>query len=430
MPSRAEIRGGFETVLRVLSIAVLAWMFWVSLERGRAEQVVSARSGNIGAALRDWSASGIAPDRASIQLDSTPSATDRDWMRALDAAGTRVQWRGNLPAAAISVQPVASPRGGIRVLAASPAANRISVEDDLGLIEGATAHSGGASFEIPSSSGNLVARVGGTHAVADPSDSIRIGRVLVIGGAGWESKFVVAALEEAGWKVDAEMRVAPTVDVTQGSISPIDTSRYSAIIALDGAAASRASDIIRYVSSGGGLILSGAAGSLEAFVSVRPGATGTVQTPSSLEGEPGSATLKSLPVVPIVALRSDAVRLESRDGVTTSAARRHNQGRVLQDGHIDTWRWRMSGGDNSPAEHRAWWTKTVSSVAYAPVVQPAEVANDNAPVTRLIAALGPQSQTGPTFASQAGSISLWLLFAILSLSLLAEWTSRRLRGSR
>ena len=178
------------------------------------------------------------------------------------------------------------------------------------------------------------------------------------------------------------------------------------------------------------MILSGAAGSLEAFVSVRPGATGTVQIPSSLEGEPGSATLKSLPVVPIVALRSDAVRLESRDGVTTSAARRHNQGRVLQDGRIDTWRWRMSGGDNSPAEHRAWWTKTVSSVAYAPVVQPAEVANDNAPVTRLIAALGPQSQTGPTFASQAGSISLWLLFAILSLSLLAEWTSRRLRGSR
>jgi hypothetical protein len=241
---------------------------------------------------------------------------------------------------------------------------------------------------------------------------------------------VVAALEEAGWKVDADMRVAPTVDVTQGPISPIDTSRYSAIIALDGTAASRASDIIRYVSSGGGLILGGTSGSLDAFASVRPGATGNVQTPSALEGEPGSATLKSLPVLPIVALRSDAVKLESRDGVTTSAARRQIEGRVLQDGHIDTWRWRMSGGDNSPAEHREWWTKAVSSVAYAPVVRRAEVFNDNAPVTRLIAALGPQSQTSPSLASHARSISLWLLFAILSLSLLGEWTSRRLRGSR
>jgi len=430
MPSRAEIRGGFESVLRVASLAILAWMFWISLERGRAEQVVSARSGNIEAALRDWSASGMAPDRASVQLDSTPSPTERDWMRALDAAGTRVEWRGKLPAGAISVQAVASPRGGIRALAASPSANRISLEDELGVIEGANAHSGGASFEIPSSSGNLVARIGGTRAVADPADSISIGRVLVIGGAGWESKFVVAALEEGGWKVDADMRVAPTVDVIQGSISPIDTSRYTAIVALDGAAASRASDIIRYVSSGGGLILGGTSGSLDAFASVRPGATGNVQTPSALEGEPGSATLKSLPVLPIVTLRTDAVRLESRDGVTASAARRHNQGRILQDGHIDTWRWRMSGGANSPAEHREWWTNAVSSVAYAPVVRRAEVSSDNAPVTRLIAALGPASQTRPTFASQARSISLWLLFAILSLSLLSEWASRRLRGSR
>ena len=90
MPSRAEIRGGFESVLRVASLAILAWMFWMSLERGRAEQVVSARSGNIEAALRDWSASGMAPDRASVQLDSTLSPTERDWMRALYAAGTRV----------------------------------------------------------------------------------------------------------------------------------------------------------------------------------------------------------------------------------------------------------------------------------------------------------------------------------------------------
>lgn len=430
MPSRAEIRGTLESALRVVSIAILAWMLWLSLDRTPNKQVVSARSGNLSIAVWEWSAAGIPPDRASVQLDSTPGPIDRDWLRALASAGTRVSWKGNLPAAAVAAHAVASPQGGIRVLTAAPTANRVSVEDDLGLIEGANAHAGGAIFDIPSASGSLVAKAGATRATADAPDSVRVGRVLVIGRAGWESKFVTAALEEAGWKVDANMRVAPAVDVTQGSISPIDTSRYSAVVALDGTAASRASDIARYVSSGGGLILAGTAGSVEAFASLRPGSTGAVQTPSALEGEPGAASLRSLALVPIASLRSDAIRLESRDGVTAIAARRHNSGRVLQAGYVETWRWRMGGGDSSPAEHREWWTRAVSSVAYAPVVREAVVTNDNAPVARLVAAIGPSSQTTSSLATHARSISLWLLAAALAISLLGEWASRRLRGAR
>ena len=381
-------------------------------------------------ALRSWSTAGIAPDRASIQLDSTPAPVSRDWMKALAHSGTQVSWKGSLPATAVSVQPIASPRGGLRVLSAAPNANRITVSDDLGLIEGASAHAGGASFEVPSSSGDIVATAGGSKATSDQTDSIRIGRVLVIGGAGWEAKFVVAALEEEGWKVDADMRVAPSVDVTQGSTASIDTARYSAVIALDGTAASRASDISRYVSSGGGLILAGTATSLEAFAGLKAGGTGNVQTASILEAEPGTATLKSLALIPIVSLRSDAIRLESRDGAIASAARRHNSGRVLQVGYVDTWRWRMSGGDRGPSDHREWWTKAISSVAYAPVVREAAMRKDNAPVARLIEALGPQSQATTSLASHARSISLWLLFAILSLSIIGEWASRRLRGQR
>jgi len=430
MPSRAEVRGGFEGVLRVVSIAILAWLLWKSLDRTRSDQVVSARSSNIAAALRDWSRAGIAPDRAAIRLDSAPGPMERDWMRAVGHSGTRVQWNGNLPAIAIAAQPIASPRGGIRALAAAPNSNRVSIEDDLGLIEGANAHAGGASFDIPVASGNFVAAVGATKATADPVDSIRIGRVLVIGTAGWESKFVTAALEEEGWRVDADIRVAPSVAVTQGTLAPIDTSRYSAVIALDGAAALRASDISRYVSSGGGLILAGAAGSLEAFSPLRAGTIGNVQTPSVLESEPGSLTRKSLSVVPIAVLKPDAVRLESAGGITTTAARRHNQGRVLQEGYLETWRWRMSGGDRSPSEHREWWTKAVASVAYAPVVRAGPVINDNAPVTRLVEALGPASQTTTSLTSNARSISLWLLASALGLFLLAEWLSRRLRGAR
>ncbi len=417
-------------MLRVASIAILAWMLWKSLDRTHSDQVVSARSATLSASLHRWSRDGIAPDRASLQLDSAPIPAERDWLRALDHSGTRVEWKGNLAASAVAAQPIASPRGGIRALAAAPNANRVSIEDDLGLIEGANAHSGGATFDIPVASGNLVAKVGGTKSTADPVDSIRLGRVLVIGSAGWESKFVTAALEEDGWRVDADIRVAPAVAVTQGSLASIDTARYSAVIVLDGAAASRASDIARYVSSGGGLVLAGAAGSLEAFSALRAGTPGNVQTPSVLEGEPGSLTRKSLAVIPIASLKPDAIRLESEGGITTAAARRHNQGRVLQEGYLETWRWRMSGGDNSPLDHREWWTKAVASVAYAPVVRPAAVTNDNAPIARLVEALGQASQTTTSLASNAGSISLWLLASALGLFLLAEWLSRRLRGAR
>ena len=431
MPSRADVRAAIETALRALGITILALMLWLSLDRGRPERVVSARSANLGPALRDWSSSGLAPDRVSLQLDRTPTPAHRDWIRALSHANTDLTWRGSLPLAAVSVAPVPSPRGGITVLAAAPSANRVSIEDDLGLIEGENAFRGGTRFLVPSASGSVIAKVGGTTARASLPDSVRIGRVLVIGSASWETKFVTAALEEDGWKVDADIRVAPGASVTQGASSQIDTARYSAVVALDGSAASRGSDIARYAASGGGVVLAGTTASLEAFASIRAGAVGRVQSPSATEGEPGSVTAASLSSSPIVGLRPDAIPLTSENGFVVSAARRHVAGRVLQTGYIDTWRWRMSGGANSPAEHREEWTRAVASVAYAPTVRSSALATDDAPIAGLVAALGPSSQQrGQTLASAAGSISLWLLFAILSLSLLGEWASRRMRGSR
>lgn len=430
MPSRAEIRGTLELALRATSIAILGWMLWLSLDSGRPELAVSAHSANLASALRDWSSAGVAPDRVAIRLDSTPSRVERDWMRALGHSGSSVSWSGNLPASAVAVHPVASPRGGLTVLVAAPSANRVTIEDELGLIEGATAAGGGALFGVPSAVGRVLAKVGSTRARAVTADSIRLGRVLVLGNAGWESKFVTSALEEAGWKVDAVMRVAPSVAVTQGALSVIDTSRYSAVVALDGSAVSQSSEIRRYVASGGGLVLGGATGSLDAFASLRAGVAGRVQTPSVLDAQPGSTTLESLSLLPIGSLRRDAVRLDVRRGATAAAARRHGSGRVVQQGYIDTWRWRMSGGDNAPAAHREWWTRLVSSVAYAPIVRSADETADNAPNARLIEALGPPSRPSASLATAAGSISLWLLFAILSISLLGEWASRRLRGLR
>ena len=431
MPSRADVRAGIETALRALSIAILGLMLWLSLDRGRPEEVVTARSANLGPALRDWSQAGIGADRASIQLDRNPTPAHRDWIRALSRSGTTVSWRGDLPAAAVSVQPVPSPRGGFTVLAAAPRANRVSIEDDLGLIEGETAANGGAKFLVPIATGNVVAKSGGTEARAAMPDSVRVGRVLVIGSANWETKFVTAALEEDGWKVDTEMRVAPGVDVTQGGPAQLDTAKYSAVIALDASAVARAADIARYAASGGGVVLAGATGGLDAFASIRAGTVGRIQSPSATESEPGSIKITSLPVAPVTALRADAIRLTTENGAVVSAARRHWSGRILQTGYTDTWRWRMSGANDAPAQHREWWTHAVASVAYAPPIRHSAMATDNAPSAQLVATLGPPSQQpGPTLASAAGSISLWLLFAILSLSLLGEWASRRLRGWR
>lgn len=420
-----------EAVLRAVSIALLAWMLWLSLDRGKPETVASARSANLGAALRAWASAGTAPDKISIQLDSTPVPRDRDWLAALRSAGSGVSWSGDLPAAGVDVQPVASPRGGLTVLTAAPSAARINLVDDVGALDTADARGGGARFAIPSASGIVRAKVGGTTASARDADSVQIKRVLVIGNAGWESKFVVAALEEDGWKVDAQLRVAPGISVTQGSINPIDTSRYAAVVALDVSAGSHASDIVRYVSSGGGVILAGTAASLDVFSPIRAGAPGR-STGALLASDPGATTLRAVPLVPIAVMRGDAIVLDRRDGAIAAAARRHIGGRVLQHGYVDTWRWRMGGGDASLADHRAWWTRAVAGIAYAPrIARSVPEPTDAAPVAGLIAALGePSPRQASSLASAAGSVSLWWLFALLSLSLIAELTSRRMRGAR
>src|ERR1019366_3377028 len=75
--------------------------------------------------------------------------------------------------------------------------------------------------------------------------------VLVVGRAGWEAKFAVAALEERGWTVEARLFVAPGADVTQGSRGAIDTSRYAAIVALDTTLGAVAASVA-WVGRGGG----------------------------------------------------------------------------------------------------------------------------------------------------------------------------------
>ena len=432
MPSRAEVRVRLEHVLRGIVIAALAVMLWQSLHQ-RADsggQFVSARGTN-GNALARWSALAKSPGRIHVQLDSVPSTIERAWLGALAGAGSSVTWTGDVAPVMIDAQPVASPAGGTRVLVAAPSGSSVVMSDDVGVIDTVHVQNGGVALTLNSVTDRLRARAKGSVAMTSLRDSLVLHKVLVIGDAGWESKFVVAALEEEGWKVDALIRVAPGVDVSQGSAA-IDTSGYSAVVALDGAAAPYANRIIEFARSGGGVVLGPQAASLDAMALLRAGAVGRATSDARAVQSAGSVTLATLALTPITSLQSDAIPVEKRAGSVAIAARRIGAGRALQLGYEDTWRWRMGGGEGAVRDHRLWWTGLVSSVASVRRVprESATAPTDEAPMIGLVAALGP-SASARSASNLSGSQSDWLawLFVLLAVALIGEVASRRLRGA-
>ncbi len=432
MPSRAETRVSIETALRAVSLGILAWMLWLSLDHEKKQSVVAANTAGLSSALRNWTKSGIAPDNISVRLDSVPPARQRDWLAALRAAGSKVEWKGSIPALALGADAIASPTGGYNIRVSAPSGTSVVIGDDIGPIDTVKARAGGAHVTVRSASGIITATSSGTVARAALPDTLTVRRVLVFGDANWESKFAIAALEEDGWKVDAQAHVAPDVSVTQGSVGPFDTSRYAAVIALDQSAAPYAGRILKYAESGGGVVIAAPAAAIEGFSGLRAGGVGKIETAFSIETEPGAVTLKSLSVMPVTGMKSDAVPLDHRGNLVTAAARRHVAGRIIQLGYLDTWRWRMSGGESSVADHRKFWSSAVAGVAYTPTVLLEPKATvDDAPLARLVGTLGfPSPATTALPTRERGTVSLWWLFAILSLSLVAEWISRRTRGAR
>ncbi|MFL5599673.1 MAG: hypothetical protein ACJ78I_04685 [Gemmatimonadaceae bacterium] len=431
MPSRVELRRRAEQVLRAIVIAALVVLLWQSLheETSAVARSISARTVSR-PSLEQWSKTPRPAAAIHVQLDSVPTPLERAWLRALGAAGSSITWSGNLPPLMIEAQPVAAPTGGTRVLVATADRSSVVVSDDIGVIDTVATRSAGAVLTLSSALGVLRARVNGSLASTAPRDSVVLHKVLVIGNAGWESKFVAAALEENGWKVDAFIRVAPTVEVTQGSPTVIDTSRYSAVIALDDAASPYANRIIAFARAGGGVVLGSQAASLDAMAPLRVGSVGRATSDARALQASGSVSLARLSLAPITSIRTDAVALDKRGAVTAVAARRFNAGRVLQLGYEDTWRWRMGGTDEAIRDHRLWWTELVSSVAYAPVSTGRAVATDDAPLADLVAAVGASNTHG--FAGNVpltqSTWSFWL-FVLFAVALAAELMSRRLRGT-
>lgn len=428
MPSRDNrARKAIERGLRAFSLVTLAVAVWIALRPPTERAPQTAAITDLDDALARWT---IAPPRRiQLALAVAPPREARDWLRAIRRAGTPVTWTGDdVPALALEVAPVADPRGGATLWIAAPAGARVAVSDALAPIDTVVAIAGGARVSAPIATGTLRATIGDHHATTRMRDTLMSRRVLLLGRATWEAKFVIAALEEAGWGVDARLSVAPGVEVTQGLARSPDTARHAAVIVLDAPGASTAPAVARYVRAGGGAILSGGSANASAVGDIAVGRVGARVRASSVafaDDAPRRA-LGFLAIAP----RSDGIVLEERDERVSVAARRVEAGRVLQIGYDETWPWRLAGGAGAVDAHRRWWSGLVSSVAHrAAVALSQEAAEDDAPLARLVDALGPSTAaTAEPMTARQWLPSPALLFVLLCAFLLAELASRRLRG--
>ena len=432
MRSLAEAGAGprlwLERIARGVALLLLLWLL-VDVFRGRGEPLrVSVGERDLPAQLFRWS---TVAEPAWVHLESEGSLApfQRDWLAALSGAGTRVTWGGEGGVAlALAVEPVADPEGGVRAWIAAPSGTRVLVLDPAGPLDSVPASGGGARLLVRSSPAELEARAGGSVAGSVVIDSLVLGRLLLLGRAGWESKFVAAALEERGWKLDARLRLSPRGDVRQGTATPIDTARYAAVLVLDSIGTAEAQAVARFVREGGGAVIAAPAAGVPALAPLSAGTPG-----ASLPGrEPFDSTLaeprRSLELVSL-APRQDAVVLERRGNAVAMAARRLERGRVVTIGYRDTWRWRMGGGQTSVQAHRDWWADLVAGVAHAGRLsrQP-RPGTGEAPLATLIDRLGPPT-AAPAGPGPGFGISRAWLFGLLAAALLLEWASRRLRGA-
>ena len=439
MPSppdrRRLVRILLERTARLTALGLIALLIGHSLYALGARASLRAEGPEVGDALARWSTS-TTPRRIHVSLDSLPTPHQRDWLAAFPGADTEASWNGDTPApSAVSVEPVADPQHPSKVwVGASPGA-RVELRDDLGPVDSVTVEGSGAVFVLPRLEGRVAATFD-SHVLAttDLRDSISIRSGLVVGMAGWEAKFVVAALEERGWEMDARLAVAPSGDVEQGAARiRLDTARYSFVVAIDSVIKRYADQLPGYVRrQGGGLIVVGHASAVPELEPLLPARWGIPTRPVDFRPETADDPRRSFAMGDLYNLKRGAAVLESRDEDAAVAAWRAGEGRVIQIGYLDTWRWRMAGlGSDAVEGHRLWWAALASGVAYAPrsdraIPEPVEPT----PLASLIDGIGAPEPAAIELASILDDPRLLpLLFGALVGLLFLEWASRRLRGA-
>ena len=430
MRSRARIRQLFESVLRIVSLGLIAWMIWLALApRAAAPGQRTSGSRWLADSLEAWTLDPRA-ESLHVLLDTVPDRVERAWLAALRRAGPVVSWSPrSLTPLALVVEPVNDPAGGVRAIIAAPTGARVWVSDALGPVDSLVMTAPSSELRLRALEGAANVSPGGHAASATEQDSLEPRGVVVLGSAGWEAKFVVAALEESGWDIAARLAVAPGIDIRQRSVR-LDTAVIGVVVALDSTAARDARQIEEFVREGGGLVLAGDAARSPAFARLAAGRVGARVRAAAISFT-DSAPRRALGFNPIVEPASGAVPLESRDSTLVAAARRVGAGRVVQVGYDETWRWRLQGGEGSPEAHRAWWTAVVGSAAYraAHGVRVDSGSLDPAPVAATFAALGDPTTLEPSTSTipAGNALRRWMLLLLFA-TLLAEWASRRLRG--
>lgn len=377
------------------------------------------------AAWRGWRSEVTGPSALRVQLEISPTAITRDSLAALARAGRRVTWAGDLAPLAVMAEPVREP--GLRWRVAAVGSAPLIVRDSLGVIDSLAVAS---ALTLEPTRGPVQIVQGSTLASVTPRDIAPPRRAMVLGRVGWEARFIITALEEAGWNVDARLALGREREVRQGDASP-RLERHDVVIVTDSTSANAsAASLARFVRAGGGLILAGeaAASGALALRAITGARVQRVEEPET-ESFEGHEPTHALPLFALSAIASDASLLEDREGTPAIVARRVEAGRVMQVGYAETWRWRMQGEGRSVEEHRLYWSRLAGLVARGEA-RPAALladARDAAPLAALVHAIGPPSEADASAVASGPTFPTWL-GPIILLALLAEWGSRRRRG--
>jgi hypothetical protein len=427
----------------VRAIALVSLALWIANAAWpRSDRAAVIRGPSLGDALPRLTTAEPA-DSIHALLDTVPDARTAAWLAALRGAGLGVSWSGATGAAmALETFRSADPAAGIVLLAATPSATSV-IGDALGPIDTIAGALAPATLRLASAEGDVTLRAGQQPARVNVAPAATTRRVYVAGSAGWEAKFVIAALEEAGWSVDARLFVRPDHDVVQGggARTSLDTARYAVVVLMDSAAAETTRGVEEFVRAGGGVVLAGDASRarrVTGLVAWRA-ARREIAPLGTLPGDTAWRGLSRFELDTIPARRAIALALRGDNMVV--AARRHYAGRVVAVGYDQTWRWRMAGGENGVAEHRAWWSRVVAGVAPTVILSASNVIPSEArdlqlrtgaaPLASLYDVIGPPSTASTTLGSRLPFALLSNLLGALALAaLLAEWLLRRSRGAR
>ena len=426
MRSPDSRRAVVETMLRVVSVAAMATLavrFWVGVPGGQLEATASTPT--LDSALAAWSRS--APRRATLRASSTPDATQRDWLLALRRTGSELAWTAeDTIGSALVVEPAPLGEGLSRLALLGTPERTVLLSDRLGRVDSIRIGRTGAAWVRLRPLGTIRAELSNSSPVTTERDSLVAKPLLLLGSAGWEAKFVAAALEEDGWSVSSRMTVAPGAVVRQGSAATIDTASYGAVIVIDSVSPIDAGVITRFVNEGGGLLASGPGVRHPSLRGLLPRQSGEI--PGVLGGLQGPYPRSGLNTRALVSFERNVV-FERRNGAVIVSALRVGSGRVVAAGYDDTWRLRMVPADErAPVAHREWWSSMAGNVVQTRLVPRETPPVDEAPHASTVAALG--APLPPRQPPDDASPFPWdaLLAAAGAVALLGEWLSRRLRG--